>query len=424
MDSAEIVNQLLEGEARPPRSKPSIIPRTDPASAPQDSSEPPFKGRKATPPSRLTLPTGLLVFGTLVLVAIATGSWYFKTRTASATHAHLAGTRAFPGSDAKKEHKSTASIETGAVASDKQQPQAVSVGAFITNLYEINSERGTFNADMWVWSVSDATAKYSLKDSLDINYVDSRDPLNDSVYLTSKTATGADYQQKKIRATFLHSFDLENFPFDHQRLEVRFEDNNDMIAQRVYVPDTKNSAIAGDISLEGWRINTINLKSAPHTYHSSFGDPDADDQSVFSQLIMTIDISRDAALLFVKMTIGLVVAVMLAMFSCFMPTHHGEIFSGRMVIVSTSLFAIVLNQQFVDEKIGARNGITLIDKLHILGMVAVLVYLILTTISRRIHEDLRDERVIKRIDRYSFIGGFLAFWAAFLYFLSGAIASS
>jgi hypothetical protein len=137
-------------------------------------------------------------------------------------------------------------------------------------------------------------------------------------------------------------------------------------------------------------------------------------------LVVTIDISRYAPALFLKMTIGLIVAVTLAMLSCFMPTHHGEIFSGRMVIVSTSLFAIVLNQQFVDEKIGSHNGMTLIDKLHTLGMAAVLLYLIVTTVSRHLHEDIKRAQLVRRVDRYAFVSGFAAFWGTFCFLIASA----
>ena len=46
----------------------------------------------------------------------------------------------------------------------------ITLGVYINNLYALDTEKDTFNADLWVWTRSDKNIKYNLADSLDINY--------------------------------------------------------------------------------------------------------------------------------------------------------------------------------------------------------------------------------------------------------------
>jgi len=59
---------------------------------------------------------------------------------------------------------------------EKKEPEKIKLGAFVTSLYNINADKGTFSADFWVWTLSSKQANYKINDSLEINYSSSEFP--------------------------------------------------------------------------------------------------------------------------------------------------------------------------------------------------------------------------------------------------------
>ena len=292
------------------------------------------------------------------------------------------------------------------------EPTTVKLGANFSNLYELSSEKNSFGADIWVWSVSKVSDHYSLKDSLDIDYFNSKHPIIYSEDASFVMGNGLQYQLKKVQGTFIHEYELTNFPFDHQKLTIHFEDKDRDITKINYVPDLDSSGYSKTIKLDGWKINGVELISAARKYDSNFGDVDARDQK-YSHLDFSIDLSRYAYLIFIKMTLGLVAAVMLASFSCHMPTFEAEIFSGRMVIISTALLATVLNQQFADDRIGEHIDLTLIDKLHILGIVIIFLYMVYSVFNRYLYDKKFNQDLLVKYDKIAFYSGILVFFISF-----------
>ena len=311
-------------------------------------------------------------------------------------------------------------LSTPAIAA-VEKPGTIRIGTFVVNVAELDSSRGTFSADFWIWSISNPSDAFNLQSELEINYLDSKERFNASDYFKKTLPTGDTYQSEKIQGTFLHDYDLTSFPFDRQHLQIEIEDNSRDVNQIKY-SDDNTSGIDSHIAIDGWKIEKTSSVSEPHKYATNFGDPTAPSNDAYSRVRITVDASRNTPLILVKMTLGLIIAVMLAIFSCFMPTTHAEIFSGRMLLVGSSLFAIVLNQQFVDDRIGEHTGLTLIDRLHMLGMVTVLAYMILAIASRLFHENKTNIN-LKRLDQSAFCCGLVLFFGFFTLLIFLAVRS-
>jgi hypothetical protein len=262
-------------------------------------------------------------------------------------------------------------------------PERVVLGSYLTSLYNIDSDRGLFSADIWVWTKSDSPFNYKLKDNLEVTYLSSQFPL---VYISQPSELlqkNTFYNQKKVQGTFLHDFNLAKFPFDRQKLKIYFEDSDSNIEELEFLSD-KSSGFDPSISIDGWKIINIEARSDIKKYQTNFGNFSKPSDDQYSRIALEVEIKRDAPLIFLKITLGLFAAVLVAMFSTFMNAESDDLYSARLGLLGATLLAVVVNQQFADSKIGQTTTVTLIDSLHMLGFVTVFLLFIAAILSRRL----------------------------------------
>ena len=289
-------------------------------------------------------------------------------------------------------------MHTQAFAKDSKE---VYLGTYLTSLYDINSDRGTFSADMWIWSKAKVTDQYNLSKTLEVSYLSSQFPHVYSGLSNERIEPGKQYTQRKIQGTFLHDFSLENFPFDRQKLKIYFEDSESNLNDLKYIPDPSTGADS-DIRIDGWKIDKVTLIGSTKEYKTNFGNTAKADKDSYSRLEFEIELKRDAPLIFFKITLGLFAAVLVAMFSTFMPTESDDIFSARIGLLGGTLLAVVVNQQFADSKTGETTSVTLIDSLHMLGFSTVFILFLATILSRMICDRYNQPKLARKFDHTIF----------------------
>ena len=282
-----------------------------------------------------------------------------------------------------------------------KEPKEIVLGTYLTSLYDINSDRGTFSADMWIWSKSRIKDKYDLSKTLEVSYISSQFPHFYSGLSQDKLTTDSQYTQKKLQGTFLHDFNLENFQFDRQKLKIYFEDSESNQADLKYLPDPSTGS-DDDIRIDGWRIEKVSLVQGIKEYKTNFGNTAKANKDSYSRLEFEIELKRDAPLIFFKITLGLFAAVLVAMFSTFMPTESDDIFSARIGLLGGTLLAVVVNQQFADSKTGDTTAVTLIDSLHMLGFSTVFILFLATIVSRMLCDRYQQPKSARKFDHFSF----------------------
>jgi len=296
----------------------------------------------------------------------------------------------------------------------------IKVGAYITSLYDINQSRGTYSADIWIWAISDIKSKYKLEDFLEINYFSNEFMRTFSGYNKEKIDSKYKIEQKKVQGTFLHDFDMRDFPFDKQYLKFSFEDSTNDSSKVRYVADLK-SGYDKSISIDGWIIEKIVVQEGNKNYDTNFGIYTRPSTVQYSQVEVTIELIRDSVAIFSKLTIGLLIAVLVALTSCLMPTHSSDIFSGRMGLLGGALIAAVVNQQFADSSQGNTTTVTLIDKLHMLGMFMMIVLLAVTARSRMLFEIYNNEEKSSKLDCTALAVCTILFFGSAICFVLSAI---
>jgi hypothetical protein len=301
------------------------------------------------------------------------------------------------------------------------EPQKVEIGIFLTSLYDVNSTDGSFSADLWFWSKSQSHAKFNLQ-NVEVNYLSSKFPQTYTSIATYPLDNEIVYQSRKLHGTFLHDYDIKNFPFDRQILEVHHENIEANTKDILFTADTQ-SGFDKKISIDGWKIISVTTKVSEKVYGSNFGYT-IDDVSVgYSRITTIIDLKRDAPLVFLKVTLGLFASVILALLSCFLRSDNDDLFSARIGLLGGALLAVVFNQQFADTKSGQTTAVTLIDSLHMLGIFTILVLFVGSVASRFIIPNNTTRMIFKLFDRILIVAMFFVFTSLSLIWTLNSIYS-
>ncbi len=156
----------------------------------------------------------------------------------------------------------------------------------------------------------------------------------------------------------LHDWDLSNFPFDRQALQIdlRLADSSAI----AYRPDKLESGYGEDIAPDGWRVTDFEIEDRAVEYATTFGDPEASGGTSQDHVLVTLQVERENATGFFKMIAGVYAAIAIGCLSFLMVPDMPTVFSGRITLLAAALFAIVVNLQVSDVVLGSLEEVALV----------------------------------------------------------------
>ena len=249
-------------------------------------------------------------------------------------------------------------------------PRTCRVGAYVTDLYGLDVSPRTINADFWLWSVCpsadlDATRRLEFTNATQVSQSD-----------RSAQKIGDQYwSQVKVSGTFRQEFDLSEYPFDKQDVQIQVEDSQFNASQFAYVPDTANSGYDHAISLEGFKIRDFGVRVVTHTYQTSFGDPRISHghESQYSRFIIELHLDRVDLAGFIRQAWPAYIAFLISMISYWIwAPEFLTVLAARLGILGASLFSVVLSMRSTTLT-GTLFGVTLVDQIHLATLLYTLV---------------------------------------------------
>jgi hypothetical protein len=202
-----------------------------------------------------------------------------------------------------------------------------------------------------------------------------------SVTLTPFSGTpmpeGGRYQSYSFEAIVDHDFDLRDYPFDRQALQLTIE-ATDPDTEILLTPDTADSAIADFVSLPGWSITGLSLAPSRHSYATGFGHRATG--TSFSRLSVLIDVERSRSPLLIEKFLGYFVSFLLSGLVLLIPVSE---LGTRVGITTGSLFAAVFNRYRLEDTIGFDATFGLVDQLSLLTFSEILLILLLSLLAHR-----------------------------------------
>jgi hypothetical protein len=199
------------------------------------------------------------------------------------------------------------------------QPDTVKAGAYVISIHDINFHNKEYTMRYWLWFLHE-NPEFDFTTQLDIvnaKSIELPEAIIDSV--NKKT-----WVMMKMKCVMKQNWHVQDFPFDNQHLKIKIENSIYDKHSLVFQPDTKGSMFGDEETIDGWEITNFKISAGENEYLTGFGDPrPGRDKQQFSELIIEMDIERDALGLFLKIFIGMYIAFLISMLS-FTP-HPSEL---------------------------------------------------------------------------------------------------
>jgi len=295
------------------------------------------------------------------------------------------------------------------------QKDTCQVGAFITDIYDINLSEKSFKVKLWVWGnykndslkiLENFEFPYSKSTELSLATIEKRGEIN--------------YAVQKCTAEMKKDWDITNFPLDNQIFEIEIESGDQDTSTLIFIADTKNSKIDSLVKVEGWQIKNFKIKEKIRHYNTNYGDPAISDGTgnAFASTVIQIQMEREGLGLFFKIFTGLYVAFSISCLVFFMGPENAE----RFGLLVGALFAAIGNKYIVDSVLPETTSYTLVDKIHVVTFIYILLNLILTVLAYRLYSSGRED-LGKKVDWIMFWVIICSYMALNLWFIFQATSN-
>lgn len=302
-----------------------------------------------------------------------------------------------------------------AIAQEDSLPatkDTVKVGIYITSIYDLKLGEESFGVDFWMWTLY---KNDSLKPLETAEFINAKDYTYSLPYIEKKG--NINWGSQKCKATVKNPWNIENFPFDRQKIIIELEESDKDTSEMTYVADVKNSTYDKSININGWEIVDFNIEAKTHTYQTTYGDPELSGESSYPEAVITLVLERDSLGLFIKLFTGAYVAFLISLMVFFIEPVDLD---PRFGLSVGGIFAAVGNKYIVDSILPESVKFTLVDIIHDLTFVYILITIALSIFSLYKFKKGK-ENLSRRIDRGSFFTLLITFIILNAYFIIRAI---
>ncbi|MFG3340127.1 ABC transporter substrate-binding protein [Glycomyces sp. NPDC048151] len=206
--------------------------------------------------------------------------------------------------------------------------QIVSTGFNVNEIRDLNTQAGTFAADMFVWFTY--TGGDEVTDVWFPNAADKNLALGEP--LEAKQVGDTKYRLYHVEGVFEAQLVFRSFPFDRQHLPIVLQHRTLPDSSVVYVLDAtvrsqsqaERLTSAGDSSttidrIPNWQVDSLYFHAETVGTTANLGDPESDSTGVhYSQFVTDIEVRRDVGGFLVKNLLPLCLLVLATYVSLFL----------------------------------------------------------------------------------------------------------
>lgn len=277
----------------------------------------------------------------------------------------------------------------GEVPDNQKGVEHAPMGALIVDVGDFDRQGKHFDATFWLWTLTQRAEENPLEHLSFPNAIE----IKESVLNEEKTSKGR-WITRKIRGTFRHPWNMSDFPFDNQTLNIRIEVEGRDYSKLRFIDDGVTSIVDPKLVIPGWKIEGAALYADKSNYRSSFGDPRLPKSSevTYAAADVSLSLKRENDTTFWKLTIAAFVAAGLAIPAFLIQLDT----QTRLGLLTASVFADVLSMQSASSDMGAVEYITLVDMIHILVLIYTSIATVFVIYTNAFHSDHELFEVQKR----------------------------
>ncbi len=278
----------------------------------------------------------------------------------------------------------------------KTAPDTAKIGVYIFSMYNLDFPGNKLNMDFYVWynylnNSLKLTETFELVNSTEFSKVGESYEKYDSI----------NYSTFRCNSVVKKEWNVTDFPFDKQKVEIIIEDIDNDNSRLVFKADSLATKIDKDVKLEGWEIKDFGIKIIDHTYETNYGDPTIPDgdYSTYSRVVIYFTLEREGAGLFFKLFVGLFISVLISLLTFFVnPTD----LDPRFGLSVGAIFAAIASQYVISSTLPQNQKLTLVDVLHDISFIYIFICILISTLSLSLIKK-GNEKGSAKLDRSSFI---------------------
>lgn len=287
-----------------------------------------------------------------------------------------------------------------------EDPQPVSTGIYLMNLYDLDIDAHSFYADFYLWF-----RWRGERDPMQIEFVNAvekwgftREDFHEEPRVLED---GSYYNGMRIEGRFFHPFQLSKFPLDRHDLQIWIENIVYPVDSLVYLPDTVPELIRSDLDIPGWRQRDASLITRTNRYGTDFGERGVE-ASDFSDLGFQMEIQRPLAYFFLKLLLPLLIVMLAGLGALII---HPSYLEARVSLPVGALLSCVFLQQAYDSALPDIGYMVLMDQIYLIAyaLIALIILRVVLTGNRSAEATSLDWVAIRRADRrraWIYLGGF------------------
>ncbi|MFN8475879.1 MAG: ABC transporter substrate-binding protein [Anaerolineae bacterium] len=229
--------------------------------------------------------------------------------------------------------------------------RVVYTGATINELSDLDARAGTAKLDFYLWF------RYRGDDDVtNIAFINADDNgLTLGEPIEQATIDGMKYRLYRVRGNFRQDLDFHDYPFDRQKIGVRFQNAQLPRDEVIYVVDTTGMAHDGDVAnaqggrdfvnIDNWHLRgAVELFQTTIGQKSNFGDPrlfNTNSKLEFSEFSLSAELGRDLLSFLVRNLLPLALILIILYISLFF-SHEDQTTDRVSTAVTVLLTAAVL----------------------------------------------------------------------------------
>lgn len=269
-------------------------------------------------------------------------------------------------------------IPNASAQGDRGGAAEVNVGLFVASAYDLDFHGGTFETIFWVWFIYDdptydPIAGMEITNARDYEVMESYGLLRDDRRY---------YKAAKIRAVINQPWDIADFPFDTQRLDIRIESVGLRRSELVYVPDRGDSITGPELHLPGWQVSPIEIETSAFTYNTAFGENENAAFSAYSRIDFMVPLERANPKLFFEVYIGYAIAFLFC--ATIWLTSVTNMADYRIGMVLGATFAAIGNKTVFESRYPSATSLGLEDRIEIGTFLLIALCVIISVMAERL----------------------------------------
>ena len=295
-----------------------------------------------------------------------------------------------------------------------EQPDTVRVGSYILSLHDINFHDKEYTMRYWLWFLYD-NPNFDFTTQVEVpnaKSVEKPDVLVDTI-------NGKTWVLMKMKSVMKQSWNVNDYPFDEQHINVSIENTMYDKNWLVYEIDSAGSTFAPAMTVDGWKIKDFHVYRGANVYNTAFGDPRViSTKSEYDTFNIKMTLERDAMGLFMKIFLGMYIAFFIGSISFFIDVKEVE---SRFALPVGGLFAAVGNKYIIDSLLPETSDYTLVDTLHSITFLFIFFTIFLNAYCVKLYEHNKMFKAVRlnhvgsriMISSYIVLNAFFVSMAAF-----------